>query len=259
MTLTGDISIASGIRQRSRDEERALDHPGHFHEYVFGLKLAKFHWEIFELLLEGMREPFGTANPALILAPRDHAKTTNVAESYPLWQVGLDPLLLCQIIGSTSSLARKRIKKIASCIRFNQKFKNLFGELYPDNPDLSWSRDELEVIRDQELVWNEGRAERDPTFIALGITTSVEGGRAGLQVFDDVVTFENCKTQNGRETTSDKFWMSFDPMLLPKGQQLIIGTRYHYADLYSELIAKFDTEGLYTDLYLNEERDSILS
>jgi hypothetical protein len=250
---SSSISIASGLRERSQNEERAYDHPGHFHEYVFQQKLAPFHWEMFELLLEGMKAPLGDMNPALILAPRDHAKTTNVTESYPLWRVGLNPLELVQIICSTSSLARKRLRKIASCIQFNERYIQLFGNLYPNDSDFVWSRDELEVLRDRTKVWKEGSAERDATFAAFGITTSVEGGRATLQAYDDIVTFENSKTDIGRSATSDKVWMSFDPMLLPQGQQIYIGTRFHYADFYSELIAKLDTEGRYVDEYLEAE------
>ena len=94
-----------------------------------------------------------------------------------------------------------------------------------------------------------------PTFLAVGITTSVEGGRASLQVYDDIVTSENSKTELGRQATSDKFWMSFEPMLLPKGQSVTVGTRYHYEDFYAELIKKYDTEDRYPDLYMHEEEE----
>jgi len=249
------ISIASNLRSRSVAEERALDHPGHFHEYIFKQKLAPFHWEIFDLLLDGKVNPEGRSNPALILAPRDHAKTTNAAESYPLWRVGLNRLELVQIISSTAPMAQKRLKKIESCIRFNQRYKSLFGDLYPDDKDFVWSNSELEVAKDKERVWDAGGEERDPTFAAFGITTSVEGGRATLQVYDDIVTFENTKTEDSRKSTSDKVWMSFEPMLLPQGQQIFIGTRFHFSDFYSELIPILDSEGLYTDLYPESRED----
>jgi hypothetical protein len=129
----------------------------------------------------------------------------------------------------------------------------MFGELYPDSLDYTWKHDALEVIRDKGRVWSEGGAERDPTVAAFGVETSVEGGRATLQVYDDIVTVTNSRSLVQRTTVREKFWMSFDPMLLPEGQQLIFGTRYHYEDIYSEFIPLFDTDRFYTDLYVREE------
>lgn len=252
------ISITSNLKRRNKQEEKALESDGHFYEYMFQQTIATFWWEVFEIVEEGHRLCLGGVqpnpyNPLLILAPRDHAKTSNLIESVPLRRIGKDKLELIQIISSTTPLARKRMKKIESCIRYNRRYKNLFGELYPEgDADYTWNQDEMEVIRDQEKAWDEGRAERDPSFIAFGMTSSVEGGRATLQCYDDIVTRDNSKTPAGRERTREKFWMSFDPMLLPKGQQLFAGTRYDFEDFYAELIPIFDTQRLYTDLYTYE-------
>jgi hypothetical protein len=254
---THNISITQDMRKRSKEEQAAYDHPGHFHEYVFNQKLAKFHWEIFEVILAGAEEgptDLSVNNPLLILAPRNHAKTTNFAESYPLWVAGRNPsTILCQIICSTITVAKKRLSRIKSCIESNSRYKELFGSLKPIDRDAQWTLEQIELKRDKSLSWLEGTEERDPSFMAVGITTNVEGGRATLQVYDDVVTFENSKTELGRKSVSEKFWTSFDPMLLPGGQSITLGTRYHYDDLYSELIRKFDTEGLYADMYSEEE------
>jgi hypothetical protein len=77
----------------------------------------------------------------------------------------------------------------------------------------------------------------------------IEGGRATCQIYDDIVTRANSSSEIQRASVKQAFWMSFDPMLQPSGQQVIFGTRYHYADFYSELIPLFDTDKYYTDLY----------
>tara|TARA_Y100000310_G_scaffold6456_1_gene7265 strand:- start:7531 stop:8358 length:828 start_codon:yes stop_codon:yes gene_type:complete len=251
-TKTSDISsisLGSGWVSRSKKEELSYDHPGYFHEYVFKQKIAAFHWEVYELLLEAHKNPQSVSNPFLFLAPRNHAKTSIAAENFPLWLVGLNNRELCQVICSVVGLARKRLKRIERCIKHNRRYKQLFGDLYPDDPDYTWSVDELEVLTDRSQAWETGTEERDPTFAAMGITTSVEGGRATYQAYDDIVTAENVKTETGRAETSKKFWMSFMPMLQPEGQVVVTGTRYHYADLYEELVAAWDSEKMYTDLY----------
>lgn len=251
------INITSNLRARSKQEQLAYEHPGHFYEYVFKQKLAKFWWEVYELVLEGMREPDGLYNPLLILAPRDHAKTSNLTEGVPLWKIGRNRQELIQIICSISSTSKKRLSLIESCIRHNPRYKGLFGDLYPEgDDDFTWNALEMEVLRDQSLAWNEGTAQRDYSFTGMGMTTSTEGARATHQVYDDIVTRDKSKTPVGREYTREKFWMTFFPMLLPGGQINIVGTRYDYEDFYSELIPVFDTEKFYTDLYVHEVPDS---
>ena len=247
---TASISILSGMRERSVAEERAYDHPAYFHEYIFNQKLAPFQWEIMETLMEGDADPSNVnVNPLLILAPRNHGKTALAGESFPLWKVGRNRTELVQIISSVISLAIERMGKIESCIRFNERYKNMFGSLYPETTDYTWKTDRFEVVRDRTAVWESGDIQRDATFAAFGITTSVEGGRSTLQIFDDVVSFENSQSDTNRKSISNKFWMSFDPMLMPKGQQIFLGTRFHYDDLYAELIPILDSEQLYSDLY----------
>lgn len=244
------IGILSGMRQRSIDEERAYDHPAYFHEYIFNQKLAPFQWEIMEALKEGADNPNNSdVNPLLILAPRNHGKTALAGESFPLWKVGRNRLELVQVISSVISLAIERMGKIESCIRFNKRYKSMFGDLYPESPDYTWKTERMEVVRDRTAVWESGDIQRDATFAAFGITTSVEGGRSTLQIYDDVVSFENSQSETSRRNISNKFWMSFDPMLMPKGQQIFLGTRFHYDDLYAELIPILDSQMLYTDLY----------
>ena len=233
---------------------------------MFNQKLATFHWEMIEMVMEGEKNAqlvidgkqnsIGEFGSILVLAPRDHAKTTLYGETIPLWKIGKDPSkFLGQVISSTAPNANKRVGRIKSCIRYNQRYVGMFGVLYPGNDkNFKWSDTAIEVKIDKERVWElYGSEERDPTMAGYGITTSVEGGRATDQCFDDVVSRENSKTQTGRADIKEKFWMSFEPMLLPIGVKRIIGTRYYPEDLYGELIEVLDDEGIYTHMYTGKE------
>ena len=250
------INIASGLRYRSRKEQLALDNPGHMHEYVFQQTLGDFHWELIESYLDAVKDPFNKS-PVLFLAPRNHAKTTLFGESVPLWCIGKDPNTLIQVISSKDTVAKRRVKRVADCIMSSKRYRNLFGNLYPGNdPRYTWSPsgEAIEVKCDRVSSWDrEGGVERDPTLSAYGILTSVEGGRAHFQVYDDVVNTKNARSEALRHQIREKYFMSFQPMLLPRGVMVVLGTRYHYEDLYSELIPVYDSEGLYTDLYPKEE------
>ena len=93
----------------------------------------------------------------------------------------------------------------------------------------------------------------EPTII------STNRNEMNISHYDDIVNQENSRTQTGRQALSEKYWMSFDPMLLPKGQQAVVGTRYHYEDLYAEFIPKFDTEKKYKELYTGSEEVEALT
>ncbi len=257
---TASISIAVGMKSRSAAQERAYDHPGYMHEYIFNQTLANFHWEMLELYLDACRDP-STFSPLLFLAPRSHGKTTIFAETVPLHRIGKQQDELCQVISSVDLLAKKRVKRVANCIRFNPRYVELFGNLYPGtDPDYTWSPsgEAIEVKRDKQLVWaTEGGDQRDPTLIALGILSSVEGGRATFQAYDDVVNQKNSKSEATRIQVREKYFMSFKPMLLPGGIEVFVGTRYGYDDLYSELIPLFDSELIYTDLYAVENNQLV--
>jgi hypothetical protein len=244
------INIASGIRERSIEEELSFDHPAHFHEWCFNQKIANFHWEMYELLLDGHLNPYGNNGQLLFLAPRNHAKTT-ILESFFCWLIGRDNLILTQVISSTQAVAEKRLGKVSNIFQYSNRYRSLFGDLYRNDPEFTWNNSELEVFRDRDKVWSEGGVEeRDPTMAAIGITSSVEGGRAHFQGYDDIVSRKNATSKVLRETVKQEFWTTFDPMLIPGGQQVFMGTRYHYDDLYAELITKFDIESRYPDLHV---------
>ena len=249
----------SNLRARSKMEEMALDHPGHFHKYVFRQEPANFHWEMLDDYMAARDNPW-ELSPILILAPRNHAKTTYFGETVPLWEIGHDPTILIQVISSVDTVAKKRVKRIASVIRDSDRYRNLFGNLYPGTDDrYTWSPsgEAIEVKSDRAQAWDtEGGIERDPTVSAYGILTAVEGGRANLQVYDDIINEKNANSMAERKRIRNRYHMSFQPMLQPKGVSIILGTRYHHEDLYSELIPMYDREGLYTDLY---PRDEVMS
>ena len=256
------INIADNLRSRSKAEQRAYDHPAAMHEYIFDQTVPNFHWEMIDIYLDARRRARrdNEQGQLLFLAPRDHAKTTIFAETIPLWEIGQDNTILGQIISSVDKLAKLRVKRVAKCIQFNPKYISLYGDLYPGTDQTyTWSPsgEAIEVKRDHSLVWSsKGGDERDPTLAAFGILGSVEGGRAVYQCYDDVVNLRNSRSEVIRLQVREKFWMSFDPMLLPFGVAVIIGTRYHYEDLYSELIPVCDKdERRYAELYPPEISD----
>ena len=253
-----DINILSGMKTRSRKEQLAIDHPGHMMEYIFNIALATFQWEWIELIMEAFKDPLKNS-PCCIIAPRNHGKTYICVEGITCWHIGKYPTRQNQVISSTDEIAKQRVKKVGQVIRYNEKYRNLFGELYPGSDQtFRWSPsgEAIDVKIDREAAFAEGGdIARDATLIALGILTSVEGGRANLQVFDDVVNQRNSQSEVTRHQVLQRFEQAFMPMLYPDGVRIIVGTRYHYKDLYGYLIPKLDQDRFYTALYADDMID----
>ncbi len=75
---------------------------------------------------------------------------------------------------------------------------------------------------------------KECTIEAVGIGGSLLGKHFDLIIYDDLVTAENAATADQRSKLSD--WYRYSLSLLePGGEAVVVGTRYHYNDLYGQL------------------------
>jgi len=65
----------------------------------------------------------------------------------------------------------------------------------------------------------------------------ITGGRSDLIVCDDLIDEENIRTQLQIEKVTTWFNKVLYPTLYPWGGIIVIGTRWHYADLYNQLLS----------------------
>lgn len=218
-------------------EERAYSHPGHMAEYIgldsWGrpIKNKKFHWDIYNLLLETQPRKSQTKQTAVILAPRNHGKSTCVV-NYAAWCLGRNRDMRIVIASATEDLAREWLRQIVSIFPA-EEFKSTFGNLLPS--------------RSENLVWNDtekvvsGRSPyaRHLSLLASAVGSNILGKRADIIICDDIVTIHNSATQHLREQLRSWFWEVLWPILDPGGQIVVLGTRFYREDLYAELMRKW--------------------
>jgi predicted phage terminase large subunit-like protein len=123
---------------------------------------------------------------------------------------------------------------VRSIIETDPKFRALFGRLGPIRdgspgrmPHQKWTEAEFTVRRTADLA--------EPTVAALGAGAIIPGHRADLIVVDDVVHDQNI-SEGQREKLEEWFNQVLLPTLQPDGAMVVVGTRWHYADLYQRLI-----------------------
>jgi phage terminase large subunit-like protein len=76
---------------------------------------------------------------------------------------------------------------------------------------------------------------RDPSVFTGGLTTSLTGLHCDIAVLDDVVVYENAYTGEGRNKVKSQYSL-LSSIEGADAKEWVVGTRYHPADLYNDLL-----------------------
>ena len=176
----------------------------------------------------------------LLLFPRDHGKSRLVAYRVA-WMLTKDPTLRILYISATANLAEKQLGFIKGILT-----SEIYTRYWPDhvNPDegrrTRWTNSEIMLdhpLRKKENV-------RDPSVFTGGLTTSLTGMHCDIAVLDDIVVYENAYTGEGRNKVKSQYSL-LSSIEGANAQEWVVGTRYHPADLYNDLLQM--TEDIYDD------------
>lgn len=182
----------------------------------------------------------------LVLLPRDHGKSAMVAYRVA-WEITRNPAIRVLYISSTANLAEKQLKFIKDILT-----SKIYRRYWPEMVNVDegkrekWSSTEISVDHPKRKA----ETVRDPTIFTAGLTTVITGMHCDIAVMDDVVVRENALTSEGREKVASQYSL-LSSIEGADAREWIVGTRYHAADLYADLLAMnvelFDDEGSVTE------------
>lgn len=175
-------------------------------------------------LYEALQNP--NIKRLLVIWPPGHAKTTCATINYPAWRVGLERNRRFILTSHTQDFVNSFIRGIKT-VMANPQYVQVFGDLKPKNPEI-WSRNQLIVER--------STLEKDPTFTALSVNTSIIGRRADEIICDDIIDETTANSEAERDNLYRWFTKELLTRLEPDGRILVIGTRWHFADIYAKLL-----------------------
>ena len=172
----------------------------------------------------------------LIQVPRSSFKSSVLSNALPLWLLWHNPNIRIMIGSETLGNSKLYLSAIKDQIDNNELLRlvctNEKGDfLIAPAKDTTggWTEDQMLLKNRTDL----GRKE--PTIFC----TSVENTRTGLHpdviIFDDLVSEGNVNTANNIQKTKDVYKYALS-LLDPTGILLVVGTRYHYNDLYNDLL-----------------------
>ena len=173
----------------------------------------------------------------LLLFPRDHGKSRLVAYR-AAWELTKDPTLRILYISATANLAEKQLGFIKGILT-----SDTHRRYWPDhvNPDegkrTRWTNSEIMLdhpLRKKENV-------RDPSIFTGGLTTSLTGMHCDIAVLDDVVVYENAYTGEGRNKVKSQYSL-LSSIEGAEAKEWVVGTRYHPADLYNDLLQMMEDQ-----------------
>jgi len=163
---------------------------------------------------------------------REHYKSTIITLAGVIQEILRDPELTIGIFSHTKPIAKGFLAQIKREFETNLNLIHSFPEVFyevPEKESPSWSLDAGLIVR------REGNP-KESTVEAHGLVDGQPTSKHfGLLVYDDVVTRESVNTPEQIEKTTEA-WEISDNLGTAGGRKWIIGTRYHYADTYAEII-----------------------
>lgn len=204
-------------------QQIARDDPNTFIEYVIRdertgqpLVQAPVHEAWHELASEYDR--------LLIWAAIEHGKSTQLSISRPMWELGRNPSLRVAVVSNTHNQAVKIVRTIARYVELSSELRRVFPKLLPGKP---WTDESITVQRPF--------TSKDPSIQACGVHGNILGSRIDLLILDDVLDYENCRTELLRKELWDWYTATLSGRLTAKARVLVVGTAFHPEDLLHRL------------------------
>jgi hypothetical protein len=180
------------------------------------LKNAPFHEEWHEHLEENRL--------AVLICSVEHGKTQQVAVGKALHMIGTNPESRGAIISSTALQAEKVLRQIRAEIERNPRVREVFPHLKPSERDEDpWHSSQITVQRKTR--------SKDPTLQVMGLYGPLVGSRLDWVILDDVLDFENTRTEEQRKKTIEWVDTTVITRLWDHARFIAIGTPWHPDDL----------------------------
>lgn len=164
----------------------------------------------------------------LYLIPRGHLKSTILTVGDSIQRIVNNPNTRGLIGSGSNSLAKGFLKEIKEHFEKNQLFRWLFPEWQSEKWE-KWNEDIIRAPRDLRTS-----KAKEHTIETAGTETSLTSRHYDWMKFDDIVNKETVTTKEQMEKTKVWYKTTFS-LLEPGGTIDIIGTRWHYNDLYGDI------------------------
>lgn len=202
--------------------------------YYLLIKLLKRYDAWHPWLYERCREVEAGSNGFCDIWAREHYKSTIITFAGAIQEILKDREVTIGLFSHTKPIAKGFLAQIQRELESNENLKACFPDVLFANPgkeSRSWSLD-------GGLICRRDGNPKESTIEAHGLVDGQPTSKHfQLMIYDDVVTRESVNTPEQIAKTTEA-WELSDNLGTMGGRKWIIGTRYHYADTYSEIIKR---------------------
>jgi hypothetical protein len=165
---------------------------------------------------------------------REHSKSSLITFAGAIQEILKNREFTIGLFSHTKPIAKGFLAQIQRELESNENLKACFPDVLFANPgkeSRSWSLD-------GGLICRRDGNPKESTIEAHGLVDGQPTSKHfQLMIYDDVVTRESVNTPEQIQKTTEA-WELSDNLGTMGGRKWIIGTRYHYADTYSEIIKR---------------------
>lgn len=165
---------------------------------------------------------------------REHFKSSLITYAGIIQEVVKDPEITVGIFSHTKPIAKSFLAQIKREFEANEGLRSIYPDIFWEDPQRqspSWSLDGGIIVK----------RESNPAVATIEAHGLVDGQPTGkhfkLLVYDDVVVPESVSTPDQIAKTTEA-WSLSDNLGSIGGRKWICGTRYHFADTYSEIMKR---------------------
>ena len=192
--------------------------PEYFINSVFGYLLLPHHQSILDHIKTNQR--------SLDLAPRGTGKSRMLI-GYAAWYAINNPDKRVLYLSDTDAHAMRFLATIKNTIEYSELLRNIYGEIRDPK---KWTEHEI-LFKTRSKVFTEANVT------AYGMSSGgVTGGHYELIVMDDICNFTSSRSDTQREKDKDWIKTTLLPTAMPGCEIHGVGTRYHYSDVWEEII-----------------------
>lgn len=190
-------------------------------------KTGKIHSEVMEQL---RRVEQSKHKRGLFLLPRNHLKTTEITISYPIQRLLRDPNLRILITNELLANSKSFLREIKGHFERNEKLRFLYGNQV--NSEEKWTETQI-VIPSRTIN------RKEPSIQVGSVDTSLTSQHYDLIICDDLVSRANITTKEQMDKVK-QYYRDIQSLLEPGGMLIIVGTRWHFDDLYGQILEDED-------------------
>lgn len=181
----------------------------------------------------------GPKDYTLDLWAREHFKSTIITKAETIQDILKNPEERIAIFSHTRAAAKGFLKPIKLMLETSTMLKVCFSDLLYNKPETespSWSDDGGITIK-------RSGSYTEATVEAWGLIEGMPTGRHFTKrKYDDIMTDDYTKNPEVMEELADKFDLSRN-LGTEGGTHRVVGTTYHYKDVYSKLRVALGTDG----------------